>query len=121
MPAPSGGLVSRPSQSAAHLAAGGAPPGPPRSPGRCTSYRGGESSRNVGRHLAARGLLTALKARYSGLFHFLQAKPETFALDLNKRGDDKSGLEYYVRLEQGGTKEDAEEDAEEAETAEVER
>ena len=83
-----------------------------------SSNGGGESSRNVGwRHLAARGLLTALKARYSGLFHFLQAKPETFALDLNKRGDDKSGLEYYVRLEQGGTKEDAEE----AETAEVER
>ena len=78
---------------------------------------GGESSRNVGRHLAARGLLTALKARYSGLFHFLQAKPETFALDLNKRGDDKSGLEYYVRLETGSTKDDAEE----AEAAEVER
>ena len=82
-----------------------------------SSNGGGESSRNVGRHLAARGLLTALKARYSGLFHFLQAKPETFALDLNKRDDDKSGLEYYVRLEQGGTKEDAEE----AEAAEVER
>ena len=82
-----------------------------------SSNGGGESSRNVGRHLAARGLLTALKARYSGLFHFLQAKPETFALDLNKRGDDKSGLEYYVRLETGGVKDDAEE----AEAAEVER
>ena len=45
----------------------------------CLGEKGTESSRNVGRHLAAHGLLQPLKARYSGLFHFLQQRPDVLA------------------------------------------
>ena len=57
---------------------------------------GGEaSSRNVGRHLAAKGLLRPLKARYAGLFHFLQQRSDVFTIELpTKKGE----LEYRVLL-----------------------
>ena len=56
---------------------------------------GSQSSRNVGRHLAARGQLQQLKDRYSGLFHFLQGHPAIFRLELPA---DRGVLEYGVHL-----------------------
>ena len=38
------------------------------------------SLRDVGRALAARGQLHALKSRFSGLFHFLQLHAERFQI-----------------------------------------
>ena len=63
---------------------------------------GQESSRNVGRHLAAKGLLAPLKARHAGLFHFLQQTPDLFRVELPTAtgGTSKAqrGLEYQVIL-----------------------
>ena len=56
---------------------------------------GVESSRNVGRHLASEGLLTELKQRYAGLFHFLQKHEESFQLVMPA---EPGVLEYQVHL-----------------------
>ncbi|KAL3921422.1 MAG: hypothetical protein SGPRY_004910, partial [Prymnesium sp.] len=56
---------------------------------------GSESSRNIGRHLSALGLLRQLKSRHSGLFHFLQQNNEAFRIELPNQDD---SLEYYVHL-----------------------
>ena len=56
---------------------------------------GSESSRNVGRHLAARGQLQQLKERHSGLFHFLQQHSDAFRLELP---ENRGVLEYGVHL-----------------------
>lgn len=53
------------------------------------------SSRNVGRHLAAEGLLVALKRKHAGLFHFLQRHDNLFAVVLPS---ERGALEYEVRL-----------------------
>ena len=53
------------------------------------------SSRNVGRHLAAYGLLAALKQRYAGLFHFLQKNDELFTVVLP---EERGAVEYRVHL-----------------------
>lgn len=62
------------------------------------------SSRNVGRHLAAEGLLNTLKARYAGLFHFLQQHSEHFRVELPT---ERGALEYQVFLADGTEAESA--------------
>ena len=58
-------------------------------------WDGVASSRNVGRHLAAYGLLAALKQRYAGLFHFLQKNDELFTVVLP---EERGAVEYRVHL-----------------------
>ena len=53
------------------------------------------SSRNVGRHLAAEGLLFTLKQKHAGLFHFLQKHDHLFQVVLP---EERGALEYEVRL-----------------------
>ena len=52
------------------------------------------SSRNVGRHLAAEGLLFTLKQKHAGLFHFLQKHDHLFQVVLP---EERGALEYEVR------------------------
>ena len=56
---------------------------------------GKASSRDVGRHLAAAGLLAPLKLRYAGLFNFLQRHDDLFVLELPA---ERGVLEYEVQL-----------------------
>lgn len=56
------------------------------------------SSRNVGRHLAAAGLLNHLKREHAGLFHFLQKHESAFRVVLPS---EPGALEYEVRLRRG--------------------
>ena len=53
------------------------------------------SSRNVGRHLAARNLLQPMKRSHSGLYHFLQKHYDHFTLVLPTAN---GALEYQVSL-----------------------
>lgn len=53
------------------------------------------SSRDVGRHLAAQGLLATLKERHAGLFHFLQRNSQLFEVVLP---EERGALEYKVHL-----------------------
>ena len=59
------------------------------------SVGGSASSRDVGRRLAADGLLKELKKQHSGLFHFLQRYSHEFSLQMPT---EKGVLEYEVRL-----------------------
>ena len=59
-------------------------------------HGGVSSSRDVGRNLAAVGLLSVLKERHAGLYHFLQAHSADFRVEM--RSDRSSGaLEYKAR------------------------
>ena len=55
----------------------------------------GASSRNIGRHLAGKGLHAVLKARFAGLYHFLQQHPECFRIEVPTT---TGVLEYQVHL-----------------------
>jgi len=70
----------------------------------CLSSSGGaSSSRMIGRKLASLGLLTSLKTRHAGLFHFLQAHADVFGVEL-PHGRTAGRLEYQVRLTAGDRK-----------------